>query len=214
MKNRRGITQLLWAVLAVGFMLTACRQAMTPREYVAYTTNPAHGLAKDSVLGNYKFSLQYCTPEMMLLKSATEEFVMSKKEYKQQMSELKGVHYFRLRITPLNQQIFPSLEENFKDKNIFEREIDYFSFGMQQDVKLAIGKDTLSCVQFTHERVFKHAPYYTFLIAFDFQKLKHKQDIEFIYRDRLLETGTISFRFLYKDISQNPKLNINKQQYK
>lgn len=211
LKQKQLIKVLILAVVIfAGAIACLAKTKLKPVDYINWVSNPQNGLVKNTVIGNYSFSLQYRPMDMMLLKDIKDIKKIDKKQFKAQRKEYVGLYYFVLQITPLNTNVFPGLKENFKDKNVFEREIEYFSFGMQQDVKLVQGKDTLVCVSFTHERVFKHAPYYTFLIAFEEKEDKKPTDQTFLYIDRLLGVDTLRFSIKAQAISNIPKLKIKK----
>lgn len=92
------------------------------------------------------------------------------------------------------------------DQALYQERLRYYSFEMQQDIRLLDGADTLSCKMFHFERTYGLAPYGKFVLAFEKAKqpVTHKT---FILHDQLNGNGIVKLRFDKALLSQIPTLN-------
>jgi hypothetical protein len=184
------------------------QKRLLPADYIRWVNDTVNGLVKDTVVGDYRFTLMYRPAEMMLLKD-TQSKTLRKADIKAMKKDYAGVLYFVLHITPLKNAVIPGLLPALQRKSIFDSEVNYFSFGMQQDVKLVERNDTLPCLSFTYERTFEYAPYYSFLLVFE-DKNNKNIDKTFVYNDKLLGTGIVRLRFSGEKFQKIPKIKIKK----
>ncbi len=93
----------------------------------------------------------------------------------------------------------PSVEE-------LERRTYYCSFGIQQDLSLVEGSDTLSCVFAHWERSGGATPRQHFILAFEKSRSGANSDKIFILKNRLLEEETVRFQIPQSALDQLPPL--------
>jgi hypothetical protein len=127
--------------------------------------------------------------------------------YKEHIAETSALEYYDLRIEVENGQE-ELLKHNLASAEQYDKRVKYYSFGLQNDVFLVNGADTLPCVMTHFERAFDIAPYATFQLAFPKQKDSTSDKI-IIVHDKIFEKGILKFLFHEKDIEHLPKLKLH-----
>lgn len=208
MKNTSIKIVALIALFFLGLGIQAAGRKLAKEEYAKWVQSPQNGLLQDTLQAGYTFSMQYLPLEYRVLSRLKPGTELSKQEMKAIKAEDEGLQYYLFRITPMDAQVFPGLKEQFKNNSVFEQEINYFAFSVQQDLKLIQGKDTLNCVLFNYERSFKHTPFYTFLIAFEERPTTKTMDKTILYRDSKLKTGNVLFYFTAQAFNAIPTVQL------
>lgn len=208
------------AVLAIiGFTLAGCDRssatdgdsitgiagsnspALRPAEFMAWCKNPESGLAKSKEIGDITFSLQYKPlPYIVCTEQKTEN--ITDDVLKTQTQELDALEYFDFKIS-LTESMGELIKYNLSSAEEYNARVNYLAFGIQDDLKLLSGKDTLTCELLHFERAYDVAPYATLLCAFPKSSNKEKT---FLYEDRLFGKGIIKFTFRQEEINNIPQL--------
>jgi hypothetical protein len=87
-----------------------------------------------------------------------------------------------------------------------ERRIQYCSFGLQHDLSLVEGPDTLSCLFAHWERMGSIASRQHFILAFEKSRRHSDDDKVFVFKNRMLEAETVRFPIQKNTIDQIPAL--------
>jgi hypothetical protein len=172
--------------------------------YINYVEDPGNGLLKEKEIDDIKFSLQYEPYEYLCIKELGHDSV-KKEELQAAIKEREDMDYFVLKIQAKNnnQEL---LKYKLSDEKQYQERVDYFSFRMQDDIKLIEGKDSLFCRMFHFERIFGVAPYAKFVLGFE--KSKRDEDKLFVFEDRVFKSGTIKLIITKEDITNIPSLKI------
>lgn len=178
--------------------LLFARDKLQPKDYVAYLQDEANGLKKDTLMGDYKFVIEYQPREMILLNNYGFVKNLVQRNFNEELKKIPDLVYFRLTIIPNNVS---------KAANIIAKSVNYFSFDMQKDLMIVCGSgDTLKCISFLYERIYSEQPDHKFLLSFE--NSKNVDKISFIYNDTHFVNKNIKFDFIEKDIKRIPKLII------
>ncbi|MGZ3862793.1 MAG: hypothetical protein ACXVPN_10315 [Bacteroidia bacterium] len=190
--------------LALLLTLVGCSdRAVSVNEYVNYVENESNGLHKSKIIDKYKIQVQYKPVEYIVAYEEKKE-ILDQRTVEARRKKLEKLSYFTLRLqsSSKDERI---LDET--DNTTYNEKLNYFTFGMQEDLKLISGKDTLSCLLYNYVRNFDLAPYLDFVIAFD-NKIKGN-NVEFVYDGTNLGIGKCIFTFKEKDIINVPRLITN-----
>jgi len=181
--------------------------ALTPDQYVKWVKNDAKLLLKKTQLGAFSYSVIYKPVDLIIYNENGNE-VPNLKIYNSKKSELQGMEYFDLHIES-RESNGELLKINCPDSKNYDERVQYCSFGMQQDIKAIVGKDTVDCALYHFERMFDTAPRATFLLGFPSGAFKNKfDDITILYHDHLFNNGIVKFRFSKQELAGIPQLKI------
>ena len=186
---------LLMIVLAIA----SCGEKVSPVTYAKWVENKANGLHQTQIADNYIFSLQYKPIEYMVaLQERTPK--LHTDILKREKEKMEGLQYFNFKLSTLSG--IPALSDKKAD---FEDKTPYLLSGMQKDLFLLEGTDTLRCRMFHFEHANGVLPYDNCVIAFDKNK-NPDTDRTFLYRADKLGLGWIKMVIKAEDINQIPQL--------
>lgn len=181
---------------------------LVPRDYAKWIENTNNGLRIEKEIGDYIFDIQYKPLDYAALLEIKKDSV-SKQEIEKIKKEMEGLQYYTLKISAKN---FSGdiLKYKLNDMGNYSKRVEYFSFGMQNDLKIIEQGDTLPCTLHHFERSYGLSPYITFDLGFqdkDEKKEKKESDEKIVYyNDSILGIGPIKIAFKNKDIQNIPRL--------
>lgn len=206
MKNILNIHIIILVILA----LTSCaKKALDPSGYMQWVEDEKNGLRVNKQVGDLIFILQYKPVDYVVLQEVKDPDI-SREVYEKTSDNFKGMQYFTFRIKTSQGNMSP-LKYNLSAQEEYFGRVEYFSFRMQQDIKLIDGKDTLNCALHHFERDYELTPANTFVLGFELpagQEKNETRDKIFIYNDRVLGAGTIKIGINKRDINNIPTLKI------
>lgn len=184
--------------------------SLSPAGYVSWIESEENGLCPSKKIGQLQFDLQYKPLEYIVLKD-NAGMKLSPAEMKKQVSEIGDMQYFTLRIS--SEKGGDLLQSDAMEMAEFSNRLAYFSSGMQKDLKLIEGNDTLNCLLFHFERSFGIDPRSTFVIGFPLAKQDgpggtSATDKIFLYDDHELGAGPVMLAIKARQISMLPTLNL------
>ena len=118
--------------------------------------------------------------------------------------EYAGLDYYRLRIALQSGQ-GDVLQYQAKSTDEYYQRVEYFSFGLQHDLHLLIGADTLPCRLFHFERNYGAAPYMDCMLGFE-ERPKNPADRILLYQDRVFSDSLIRLTIPREKIQGVPAL--------
>lgn len=121
-------------------------------------------------------------------------------------NEYEGMEYYRLRIS-LQEGQGDLLQTGISSPEEYYQRVEYFSFGLQNDLKLLVSGDTLPCLLYHFERNYGAAPYADFMLGFD-QKEGKVSDRLLIYYDKVFSNELIRLTIKAQNIGNIPKLKL------
>jgi len=173
-------------------------------DYVSWMKDPENGFKREKKMDELTFSVQYKTPEyitcMELHGRPCADSVLKKN-----ISELNDMQYYDLKIV-----LEDGSSELLKYKNTspqqYNDRVNYFAFGMQNDLALVDGNDTLRCELYHFERAYDITPSATLLLGFSKKNSSGRNDKTLIFYDRTFNKGMLKFKFAATAFNNKPKL--------
>jgi len=168
--------------------ITACGKKLDSIEYVKYMNNPENGFIVKKNYGPYIIAVQYRTVEYnyALQKSILK---MSFEEYKKSNDLLCFV--LNIRKDGSNEEY---LEQDVNDYSGYIDKMDYYTNLVSNDVYVEINGNKYPCVHSLLERTYGIGKGNSLLFYFENNEKDFKK-IAFIYNDRYLSTGRMTFKF-------------------
>jgi len=177
--------------------------SLSPDDYLKWMAEHRMQLSASQRQGDVTATLIYLPADWLSINEAgaqhPEQIAGAQKEYVE-------LEYYRLRLAASSGQgDILQLEASSTDD--YYQRVEYFSFGLQNDLRLLVGPDTLSCRLFHFERNYGAAPYMDFMLGFDQQEGKGF-DRTLIFYDRVYSNNTIQLTIPIKDITSIPYLKL------
>lgn len=191
---------LVFLLMILGF--SSCKSALAPEEYKNWIESEESGLHKSKVIGDFKYDLQFMTPEYkLLLNNGPQDF--NKIDLERELAEYKDDYSFELILT--NLKGFVPLRYNLVNESEYYGRIQYFNSEIVDDLFLLDENlDTLNC-KFAHlERDFGISP--ELRLQTSFGELNEWQDIQFCYDDKMFQNGMIKFKIEGANLYDLPEL--------
>ncbi len=202
MKNMKDFKKIIIWILIV-FSLGSCnKDYANVSEYISYVRNPINGLQKEKVIGNISLALQYKPIDYMVLNETRGKI---DGRFEKRKKELSGLQHYTLKLA-LSSHQGDITEYKVSDEKGYQDRLYYLSYGMQEDIKMVQGTDTLKCSLYHFERSFDSSPYRTFVLAFE--EHQAEGDRILIWDSKEMGLGTLKLGIKEKDIKSIPKLKI------
>lgn len=206
--NSKSIAQLLIFVkiVIVGFVLSGCKDNnnLEAKDFVVYVENVNNGLRISKEIGDQKIEVQYKPLEYMSAKECIKtRSTVNKADLEDYRKKHAALQYFTLRYSMKNKTSV--LKYGLSNENEYFERQNYFSFGLENDIKLIEGKDTLSCALFVFERNYNLSPDVTFEIAFE-KRSDLVSDKIVMINDKSLNIGNVNIKIAKSDLENMPKL--------
>ncbi len=195
----------LWSIITL-FSFSACQQTVLPADLVKYVVNPDNGLRKQKSIGDVNVDLQY-KPVGYMIANEFRKNNIDASQYKNRASELSGLQYYNLKLS-INQPGVDVTSYNVFDEVAQQERLYYLSFGMQHDMHLIQGQDTLRPVLYHFERSYNLSKERTFVVAFEEQDFKHQEDKTFILDIPEFQTGPIKIKIRKDDLQKTPSIKL------
>jgi hypothetical protein len=178
-------------------------EKLSPVNYVKWVEDAQNGLNKEKQIGEMIYSAQY-KPYNYVICEQERQPTIADSTVRKDMSQLGNMQYFNLKIS-LGGGQGELLKYNLSSREEYDGRVNYFAFGMQKDIELVDGSDTLPCLLYHYERIYDVAPSATFLLGFAPGK-SSKSDRTLILFDKGFKKGIIKFYFEAKAINILPQL--------
>jgi hypothetical protein len=191
-------------LLSLTVILDSCSHTLKPIDYVHYVEDPKNGLHPSHVQQPFLFSLQYKPLDYVALQEI-RQLQVSEGQLEDEKRSFGTLQYFTFRISSTDSTKDVLNVQTTSDKDYSQRQ-NYFDFYLQRDIKLIENGDTLPCRLFHCVRSYGLTPYSDFVLGFDNPKDKRGSDIKFVYEDKILKSGTISFLITQNSMKHIPQI--------
>jgi hypothetical protein len=186
-------------------------------DYMKWFESENNGVRVNKKIGKFAFSALYKPYEYLALQELKSGGV-NRKVLDEKKAEYEGLQYFTFRIS-VDSQNEELLKVDLKSDKEYYSRIEYFSFDMQNDIRLIDGVDTLNCSLFHFERVYGLAPYATFVLGFPLTKAETSdrtaykktalKDKTLLYEDKIFGSGNIYMTITAENLNAIPELLTN-----
>jgi hypothetical protein len=177
---------------------------LEPKAYVAWVQALENGLKNDKTFDDITFSVQY-KPLEYIICMEERKIRIADSIVLRKVNELSDMQYFDLKIA-LNEGSGELLKYQLSSPQQYSERVNYFAFGLQKDIVLVEGNDTLPCALYHFERAYNVTPSSTFLLGFSSGKNKSPESKTLIIYDRIFNKGMIKMAFDRHDLQKIPKL--------
>jgi hypothetical protein len=196
---------IVFFVLVVTILLS-CRttdflgkEKLLPEDYVQWVENKENGLRIDMEDEPYMYELQYQPIEYLVVRQIRSPQITSA-ALKEGTQKRNGLLYFTLKMWTKDGKGILS------DKNlIIENKNSYLLSGLQNDMILLAGSDSLHCVMLHFESANNLIPYDQCVLAFEKPKVE-KENLVFLLRTDKYKQGWLKITVKKQDIKNTPKL--------
>lgn len=180
-------------------------QVLLPGEYVQWYQSDENQLRKKKVIEDIEFSAQYRPKEYMVCLEERKDSLAGEL-VKQRVSDMEGAEYFELRIGIAGGE-GELLKFKLRSAAEYEKRVDYFAFGLQQDIKLITStNDTIPCTMFHFERAYDVVPFCRFILGFPVRTGNNTGDLTLMIHDQCFKKGIVKLLFRKEELNNIPKL--------
>ena len=196
-----------YILILVLFLACSTTPSTLPsNEYLKWMSEKSNGLVKEKTIGEITVAACYRSPDAMALIRAGEN--ATAKEWKVARKESGNMQYYFVsyQLNKSNQDI---LKYNLSDESEYFGRSNYLSFGIDKDVYVLCGKDSLPC------RLHQFTPHYglspkaEIVFAFDEPDSLHKYDHTLVIEDQLFSLGILRFQFDAQDLKKIPSIHFD-----
>jgi hypothetical protein len=197
-------------IVLVALLFNACKPAsLGIKEYMAYIDDPSNGLLKTEEIGDFKISVQYRPVEYIsVIEVRDADDDLSPAEFSKAMKENENMQFFLLRIAGTLKKEDALLSGLSREEEYYER-LSHLIGGIEKNVLLVDGVDTLPCMMHHYERNYKLSDFHNITLIFEKKKDKQAHDKTLIYDDVMLGIGKIKINITRESINSIPELNTN-----
>ncbi|MBK8705978.1 MAG: hypothetical protein IPN33_22105 [Saprospiraceae bacterium] len=202
--SNQGLSDDNVAEVENGYVPSGKAKLLDAEDYVEWIQDPGNGFRKEKTIADLTFSAQFKPFEYIVcLEEKKNEIADS--VVRRKVSELNGMQYYDLKIS-LNASGRELLKHELTSTQQYQERVNYFAFGMQNDIQLIDGPDTLACELYHFERSYDASPATVILLGFPVSKHNTSGDKTLLLYDRTFNSGLLKFTFSKKELKNLPKL--------
>lgn len=184
----------------------ACEKApqhLKGKDYMHWVSQKEHGLLMEKKLGEFTIHAQYRSPECMALIRAGMD--AGQKKWEKALKEEGNMQYYSVSYS-LNNSSMDILKYKMQDESDYFARSNYLAFGVNKDVYVLCGNDSLPC------RIHQFTPHYglspnaDIIFAFDEPDSLHTKNRTLVIEDQLFGLGILRFEFSAEDIHKTPTI--------
>ena len=160
------------------FALTSCGapKEVDASEYILHVEDPANGLYVSKTIEEIEFSLQYKPEDYQLLRMGADKA-------RAQGTEGIKADCFNLRVA-VPRSVGAPLNYLRANSPLQTDLVSYLSFGLQDDIFLVRGADTVNCSMSQFVRNYQLAPHLDFALTFPGTTNSNAEDLQVIIEDK------------------------------
>jgi hypothetical protein len=174
------------------------KQTLSPSEYVKYIEDESHGLKVSRTIGDVQYAVLYKPSDYMRIRETH-----SGANIKEEKGDLE---YFSLHYS-LSDTSGDLLKKDITTPEEYYERVNYMSYGMQNDIRLVEGTDTLSCRLYNFVRSYGLSPAADIVLAFESSASHSGKTL--LIDDNVFGAGMIKIKFEQEDIENIPVLRSN-----
>ena len=203
----KGIKWIFFFICCI-WLFSCSKSTLQPSDFVQWVKNEENGLFKEKSVQAINVAAQYKPIEYVIANEMRTNDIQ-KKDFDKRKEELEGLQYFDIQLS-INQPNYDITNYNVFNEQDKDERLKYLSFGLQNDIHLVDGHDTLSCLLYHFERSYDVKPHRTFVVAFENKEETKKQQDKIVVVDSpIFGTGPIKLKFRREDLGQLPSMKLN-----
>lgn len=203
----KGIKWIFFFICCI-WLFSCSKSTLQPSDFVQWVKNEENGLFKEKDVQVVKVAAQY-KPVEYVISNEMRTNDIEKKDFDKRKKELEGLQYFDIQLS-INQPNYDVTNYNVFNEQDKEKRLKYLSFGLQNDIHLVDGRDTLPCLLYHFERSYDVKPHRTFVVAFENKDNSSKnQDKTIVVDTPIFGIGPIKLKFRKEDLAQIPSIKLN-----
>jgi len=196
----------IFHIVLLCLVLSGCSVApsvLPSGQYLDWMNDRSNGLVAEKKVGEFSITAGYRSADAMALMNTG--FYPTPQQWKSAREQSGNMQYYFVtyRLNNSNQDI---LKYKLSDENEYFARSNYLSFGIEKDVYVLCGKDSLPC------RLHQFTPHYglspkaDLVFAFDEPDSLHARDRTLVIEDQLYGLGILQFEFKAKDLQNIPSI--------
>jgi hypothetical protein len=202
--NGSGDNSIINADVSNGYIPAIDADKLSMNEYVQWVQNPENGFKKQKSINDLLFTLQFKPYEYIVCLEEQKEHIADS-TLKKKIAELNEMQYYDLKIS-LKEGVGELLKYRLNTAQEYTDRVNYFAFGMQKDIKMVEGNDTIPCELYHFERSFDASPNSTILLGFPVKSNSSSTEKTLLVYDKTFNTGMVKFTFSKDELKKLPKL--------
>ncbi len=175
------------------------------KEYFAWVRKEKNGLYAHKQLGVFDYTLFY-KPALYECLRQTDEALWEENKISAPYKDLSSYQYVLFTIKASTKEAQDLLKINLNSQDEYKARVQYCSFGIQQDVLLIDGSDTLRCAFAHFERTFDHLSRLQFSLAFPVTKGTGYSAKTLVFHDHLFDMGQVNIAISAQAIKNIPRI--------
>lgn len=185
-------------IVLFGMLIIGCTKSnLSPKEMIKWIENKENGLIKEETIDGAKYTVSLHPSQYMKARAIIENDSFMLANCNDQNCSV----VVKMEPTDKHTQFLTLGATNKQEP--FGR-INYYLNGIQNDIKVVNGEDTLKVENLVYERLYNVSP--SQLILFGFKAKDINQPIKVIIEDRAINTGKMQFEYSSKILSSIPKI--------
>jgi hypothetical protein len=174
-------------------------------ELQSYVLDEDNDLIKMKQSKGYDIQLAYRPVDLLILQETGGNTSVEPDELRKLLNKYKNQYYFILSFSKDNKEALYKMDAGFDH---FSDLVQKLSFGMNEHVNLTTsGRDTIYVADYVFPRTYGMGSSTSLLFAFEREKAKDDEWIQFNLSEFGMGLGRQTFRFNKKDINNAPGIN-------
>jgi len=195
-----------FCVILTALALSSCSRPefLTPEELQLFILDEENNLKKSEEVNNYRIEVTYRPTDLLVNQEIGDELVDGNK-LEQLQKKYNGYYYFILSLSKNKKE---ALHQMDGDMERYSELVQTLSFEMTQYANLTTStQDTIPVGDFILNRTYGVSASTDILFAFNKEKSRGKDWVQFNLNEFGLGVGNQRFRFSTKDLDNAPKIN-------
>lgn len=195
----------LIALVCPIFFVVSCKPTRLQRkDYIKWIENADNGLKMNREISDFEILVQF-KPTEYIIELEKSRFKMTTEEIIQRRNSLDSLYFYTVTLKSKDGKT-PFLKNGIADESSYFDRLRYYLADAEHDFYLVSGKDTISPVIYHFEQNYGLGPYNKIDIAFESMNINKKPSWLFVYDDKKLGVGSLSFEYLKNNLENIPDI--------
>lgn len=173
--------------------------------YVKYMLNPENGYKRSLEIGEYQYSIQLKSPELIAIQEYSKPF--DKNKIQVRAKALKQTIWFNLSVEVKNGTTNPT-KFGASSLNEYNQRLNYLLTNAANDFEVLSGGNKLELTAYHFQNNYGIVPYDQFTLGYQLKDKQISEDIILIYNDQIFNKQPIRFLFSKDQLNNIPRLSL------